>query len=271
MKSSCWISTTIALLCALATSGPASAAGFAAYLSPPRFELKADPGETLRQTITIGNDSVEDASYEIRTADWDLKVDGGVIIHPPELQAASCRPWSRIERRTLALEPNANKRFRFEIAVPEDAPAGECRVALLITGSADSAITAEVGNVRLPVRGRVAAIIYVTIGDAKPDLVVAELGAQDRQGRRVPVARMRNRGTAHGRPEGVLRAVDALGVTHELAVATLPVLPGQETDIPLWPTTRAEVQEPPALVYPIKLSGRIEWDGGSVDLDQTVP
>ena len=271
MKSNCWISTTIALLCALTSAGPAVAAGFAAYLSPPRFELKASPGETLRQTITIGNDSVQDASYEIRTADWDLRVDGGVIIHPPELQPGSCRPWSRIERRTLALGPNANKRFRFEIAVPDDAPAGECRVALLITGSADSAVTAEVGNVRLPVRGRVAAIIYVAIGDAKADLVLVDVSAHDRQGRKVPVARMRNQGIAHGRPQGVLRAVDALGVTHELAVATLPVLPGQETDIPLWPATRAETQQPPALAYPIKLNGRIEWDGGSVNLEQTVP
>ena len=62
-------------------------------VSPPRFELQGKPGEVIRQIVTIENGGDIAANFAIRTADWDLADDGGVTIHPPELQPGSCRPF----------------------------------------------------------------------------------------------------------------------------------------------------------------------------------
>ena len=64
--------------------GPAGAA-FNAGVAPPRFELRADPGATVREVVTLFNASDAVETYLLRTADWDLQEGGGVTIHPPEL------------------------------------------------------------------------------------------------------------------------------------------------------------------------------------------
>ena len=185
--------------------------GFAARISPPRFELSANPGDVLREVIEIGNADEETANYVIRTADWDLNESGGVIVHPEALQPGSCRPWTKIERRALSLPPDGQKRFRFEVHVPGDAPTGECRFAILIAPDPDSAYLATMGDVSFPVAGQIAVIVYVAVGDARSELSLEAFQLQEVDGRTVPVARISNSGNAHGRPRGLLEGTHANG------------------------------------------------------------
>src|SRR5450755_4444406 len=80
------------LLCAAA-----HAQGFAALVSPPRFELAAKSGKTVRSVIEVSNRSTAPARYLIHTADWSLLPDFSVNFHD-DLQEGSCRPWVAIER-----------------------------------------------------------------------------------------------------------------------------------------------------------------------------
>jgi fimbrial chaperone protein len=240
---------------------PALAGGFEAMVSPPRFELQARPGETLRQIVDIQNAGDRPTTFSLRTADWDLSADGGLTIHPPELQPGSCRPWTRIERRSLRLPAQGLKRYRFEIQVPDDTPAGECRLALLVEPGEDAELMARARNIRFPVEGRIAVIIYVGIGDAQPRLEVRELRLDDVNGRPTPVAVLHNSGTAHGRPEGFLQGSDASGRRFDFTVAATPVLPGQTRAIPIWQAP-AEGTERVDLQPPLTLRGVIEWQGG---------
>ena len=113
----------------------AHAQGFAAIISPPRFELFVKPGEKTRQVIEITNASTQLAKYYLKTADWALDKNGGVSFDET-LQAGSCRPWVAIEAREISVSGGGKYRYRFEIAVPADAPPGECRFALLVEGDA---------------------------------------------------------------------------------------------------------------------------------------
>ena len=54
----------------LAASPPACAQGFAALVSPPRFELAARPGKILRSVVEVSNRSTAPARYLVHTADW---------------------------------------------------------------------------------------------------------------------------------------------------------------------------------------------------------
>ena len=56
----------------------AQAQGFAALVSPPRFELAAQAGKTLRSVIEVSNRSTAAGRYLIHTADWTLAPDFSV-------------------------------------------------------------------------------------------------------------------------------------------------------------------------------------------------
>jgi P pilus assembly chaperone PapD len=254
------------LFIAACSSTPATAAEFAATVSPPRFELDASSGETLRETVTIENAGDTPATFEIRSADWDLAENGGVTIFPPEPQPDSCRSWVRLERHTLKLRPGGTKRYRFEIHLPEDAGRGECRFALLIEQPDAQPVMAHARNIQFPVQGRLAIIVYVRVDNAMPELSLETLKLETVNGLLTPVVQLNNQGNAHGRPEGFLQGTDASGNKIEFTVAQAPILPGQTRTIPLWQAP-AEGEKPVKFIPPIKINGLIEWEGGEQSVD----
>ena len=191
---------------------------------------------------------------------------GSVTIHGEELQDGSCRPWTRIERRRIRVAPESSRRYRFQVRVPDDAPAGECRVALLIEGTEEETVMAGTEQVKFPVQGRIAVIIYVAVGDASPKLNLLELAMDKVNQREIPVAVFRNDGNAHGRPSGILDGIDAVGNKQEFTVSPSPIMPGQTRRIPIWPAEQVAGD----IVSPLKLQGTIEWNGGKKEIDETV-
>jgi fimbrial chaperone protein len=276
MKSSCsepaprvrWWSVCWLLLGACLVPGAAAASEFSAFVGPPRFTLEAKPGDVVRQTVTIGNGGVVPASYRVRSGDWSLNEAGGVRIHPVELQEDSCRPWLRLERPQINLAPRQTRRYRFEIHVPGEAPVGECRVALVI--EPDDAATAQAGPLAFPVAGRIAVIVYVNVGGAKPDLVIRETRWERQPAGPGPVLRVSNQGRAHGRLQGTLDAEDARGRSYRLLVSTLPVLPGETRNIPIYVKERdgSDAKDLPQL--PLRIRGEVFTPSGRERLNVTL-
>src|SRR5271165_3912616 len=94
------------LLCllGLVPAARVQAQGFAALVSPPRFELATKPGKTLRGIIEVSNRSTSPGHYLVHTADWTMTKDFTVTFHD-ELQPGSCRPWVAIERPDVVVPP----------------------------------------------------------------------------------------------------------------------------------------------------------------------
>jgi hypothetical protein len=80
--------------------GHAAAQGFAAYVSPPRFEIGIEPGQRSRQVVEIQHVGRQEGAYRFYTADWTLAADYSVNFQT-ELAPNSCRPWVAIERKEL--------------------------------------------------------------------------------------------------------------------------------------------------------------------------
>ena len=247
---------------------------FAARISPPNFELKANPGDVLRKIIIIENADMDEAIYQVRTADWDMGETGGVRIYPADqpLMPASCRPWTRIERRTVKLPPNRRKNFRFEVHVPEDVASKECRFAIVISPAPETVDALDIGNMRIPVAGAIAVIVYVAIGDAKPDLEFKSIDLNRDEEEGLPVILLHNKGNAHARPFGNVQVIDAEGRKSELIVSPFPILPGQTTGIRLTLDSEfSEIKDLSDLTPPLGLKGLIEWEGGEYKLDMVLP
>jgi hypothetical protein len=251
-------------LAAFAWSASTFAQGFAALVSPPRFEISATPGETVRQVFQLSNRATTVADYWIRTADWTLDSDFGVTFMDA-LQPGSCRPWVSLERPEAVLKGGSTLRYRYEVAVPSDAPAGECRFAVLIE-SKDAAIATS-GSIRLPIAGRIGVIVYVNIGNAAPDLEILRPTVQPLNGRLTPVLRVHNGGTAHSRMAGFLKGRDANGTRYDFNPSDFPILPGEVADVYLIPSTASD--DHPTLAFPVKVTGTLEWGTRKTDLDET--
>ena len=256
----------VVALVAMAISGTSSihAQGFAAIVSPPRFELSAKAGDKLRQIVEITNASAQSAKFYLKTGDWTLDKTGGVVFDE-NLQAGSCRPWVAIEKREIIVSGGGKYRFRFEIAAPADAPSGECRFALLIEG--DEQAVKSANGPTVPVAGRVAVIVYVMVGGATPKLDVVASQVVMVGGEALPVLQVKNSGNAHGRLDGFLSGTDASGKKLEFSVSTLPILPGETRAISL-SVNRGERDPAVKIAYPVTIRGNLEWGEKSTPFEQ---
>lgn len=256
----------LALSAGLLLPAAALAQGFSVLVSPPRFEASAKPGETFRNVIEITNVSSEPGRYRLRTADWQLDA-GGSVLFDTELAPGSCRPWVGIEAPEVTVAANGKRRYRFEVAVPADAAAGECRFAILLEGEPEQVS----GSVPVPVAGRIGIIVYLTIGDAAPQLEIVDRQVREINGRKLPVIMVRNAGNAHGRLEGLVDGTDASGKRYSFAPSNLPILADETRAIVLAPEADSADAAPPELAYPLRLQGRLESGARRLDVDLTVP
>jgi hypothetical protein len=248
-----------------AWAAPASAQGFGASISPPRFELQVKPGQTLREVIDIQHVGGQNGTFRIYTNDWTLKPDGSVEFSK-ELAPDSCRPWVAVERRELTITPNARYRYRFEITPPAGTPPRECRFAIMIEGTDMARV--EQSGLDIPVGGRIAVIVYASIGGAAPQLDISPKGMADVNGQTLPTLEVHNTGTAHGRLEGFLSGTDAAGHKFDLSPAGLPILPGETRTLTINPVTENN-NVPPPIEYPLKVTGALEWGTNRVPLEHT--
>jgi hypothetical protein len=244
-------------------TAPAAGQGFSALVSPPRLELSAKAGTLVRDVIEITNTSRSPTRYIVKTADWSFGSDASVSFYDA-LQPGSCRPWVSIERKEISLAANARIRYRFEVAVPADATAGECRFAIMIEG--DEPAVAGEGAFQIPVRGRIGVIVYVRFGDAEPRLEVVKSEVATVDGKRVPAVWVRNTGNAHGRVGGFLSGVDARGRELDFSPAGFPILPGETRLITL--AAQSDRNETVEVAFPVTVRGNLEWSRARIAFDQ---
>ena len=243
----------------------AGAQGFAALVSPPRFELTGKPGEKIRQVMEITNAGATPARYTLRTADWSL-ADDGAVKFDDALATGSCRPWVAIESKLVTVGAGGKYRYRFEITPPADAPAGECRFAIMIEG--DEQTVQSPNGPAFPIAGRLGVIVYVSLGDAAPKLEVTGSKVANVNDVPVPVIIVKNNGNAHGRITGFLSGTDASGKKVEFTPSTLPILVGESRSISLVPY--GDKDEVVKVAYPITIKGKLEWGGNqSTAFEQT--
>jgi len=258
----------VVLAAALILSGSAVSAdrGFSGGVSPSRFELLSKPGDLVRKSIKIYNLGARPTQFKVRTVDWDYSADGQISFQD-ELATDSCREWVALERHKISVvpDPQRPRNFRFEIKIPENAPAKECRFALMMEGQSD-AHTAQFadGQVTLPVAGRIAVIVYLGIGGVEPEISIGRLSVRQVNSRKIPVLQVRNEGQAHGRLDADLIAKTADGKRLPLTIATSPILPGQTRFLALSPVAGTE------LVYPLTVKGKIYSDANSTDIEETL-
>ncbi len=261
-------STFLATLAMFLMSTPALAAPFEIAVSPARFELSGKAGKRIGQSIDLYNVGKTTTEVSIRTMDWSLSETGG-ITYVDELLPNSCRPWVVLERKTAKIAANSKVGYRFQIEVPANAVRGECRFMLAIEGvepAYKSVLESSGASLNLPVSGRIAVAVYVSVNGGESKLEILQIGMQEINGKRTPAITVTNKGDAHGRIEGALEAKDAKGQTFELVPESTPIMPGQTRILLLSQKTDSN-QKQLELIYPLQSSGILDWEKGSFKIN----
>src|SRR3546814_2260001 len=126
---------------------------------PPR----ATRTDTLFPYTTLFRSEITNVSagathFTVQTADWTFEPDATVEFSDA-LAPGSCRPWVGLEAAEINLAPNEKRRYRFEVRVPADAPAGECRFAIMIEGAPQIVP----GGAAVPVSGRIGVTVSLAL------------------------------------------------------------------------------------------------------------
>jgi hypothetical protein len=253
-------------------------AQFAASVTPPRFEVSVDAGQVSRQVMEITHALPGSGVYRVYTNDWGMNA-GGALTFYDTLQPGSCRPWVTIERKEVTVTMGTRVRYRFEVAPPASVTPTECRFAVMVEGKPQDIQTGAASTV--PMSGRIAVIVYVSVGGAKAVLEPGATSVGQFEGQATPTLSVRNSGTATGRLAGIISGTDAAGTSFEFSPETVPVLPGQTRQIALQlyaPGRRAAqaasaASGQPQIKWPLTLRGALEYGSGGnarFELDRTI-
>ena len=247
----------------------AQAAPFEIALSPSRLEIEAKSGERIGRSLDLYNVGTAPTAVSVRTLDWSYS-DTGNVQYFDALQPGSCRPWVTLERPAVTVDPKGKSAFRIQIDIPPDTPKGECRLMLAFEGvePAYQAAIANGGmNLSLPVNGRIAVALYLMVNGAQPQLEMGALTMRDVKGQKTAVLSVTNKGQAHGRLDGSLDAKDAQGRSFEMIPESTPVMPGQTRALPLSVKADSIPAGMTAPVFPVRISGTLDWERGAFKID----
>ncbi|WP_438817844.1 WxL protein peptidoglycan domain-containing protein, partial [Streptomyces clavuligerus] len=142
--------------------------------SRPYFHLSADPGQTLRDEVTVTNRTAAPLTLRLYAADaHNTARDGGFAVRAPEERRRGVGAWARPERERVTVPARGSVTVPYTITVPDEAPPGDHPGALV---ALDERVAAAGTGTGLGVRQAVGARIYLRVnGPAVPALTVEDL------------------------------------------------------------------------------------------------
>lgn len=208
-------------------------------ISPPTFELSANPGDTLKNSVRV--DNVVDQALEVTVDTRNftaLGEEGGIDLSKNE-GAFSLASWISVAPAKVTIQPGESHVFDFTTAIPQNASPGG-RFGSIIFKTTLKPVTGQSG---VSVGQEIGALVFLKIsGEAKEKASVASFGAQSGLNERGPVGfdlRVKNDGNVQFKPTGTITISNFFG----RKVASIPVtgqnvLPGSVRKMSAnWDTT----------------------------------
>jgi P pilus assembly chaperone PapD len=223
-----YLTTAFALLLAAV---PASAQ-VSIEVSPLRVELKALPGGTTTQAVTIANTGAEAVRVRAELSDWFLSRDGSPQFADGTDKTYSATGWTRLAPPEQTIEPGREAIVRFSVTIPASAqPAGYRTGILFEFGPAAGDTAAHRREVQ--VRSRIATLIYVNVGDTPAAVELVDLRSRHTPNQPTQIiAILKNSGRSTVRTRGTVTLTNASGtLVGKVSVPDVPVLPESEREV----------------------------------------
>ncbi|MER6910946.1 DUF916 domain-containing protein [Streptomyces sp. NPDC000594] len=229
----------------------------------PYFYLSADPGQTLRDRVTVTNRTGRPRTFRLYAADAHNTVrDGGFAVRSPEEPRRGVGAWARPQRERITVPARGSVTVPYTLTVPDSAPPGDHPGALV---ALDEQVATTGGAVGMGVRQAVGARVYLRVnGPAVPALTVEDLRVEQHrplvpgtgESTAVITYTLHNRGNVTLSPRVGIRAEGILG--RELLDRRASRVPAE-----LLPRQRVRLTE--------RWQGAPRFDRGTVRVTATAP
>ncbi|MBZ9569793.1 hypothetical protein KJA16_02625 [Patescibacteria group bacterium] len=196
-------------------------------ISPLTFELTANPGDTISNTLKVYNPTEGIIAIKMEVEDFrPVGEIGQVMVTPEEEITYSLKRWVKTEPTEFTLEPREQKFVDFIINIPENAePGGKYGSVLASTAGV---IGEEITGVA--VGQKIGALLLLTVsGEVIEDLITKEFIAPSflEYGPVPFTIRFENTGTVHVRPRGFVTITNWWGKkAADVEFPQLNVIPG---------------------------------------------
>ncbi len=194
---------------------------------PPKFELFANPGEQVTETLRVRNDSTSPTVYKILVEDFtSTGEEGQVVLEEGESdELYSLAKWIEVNSTDIALQPQQEIPLTFTITVPANAEPGGHYASILLQAGGD---VIEGGGAS--VTQRVGSLILLRVSGNVTENASIETFSIPKYSQTTPLnitLRLKNEGNTHIRPKGTIIITDMFGKkVDELPLNGQNVLPG---------------------------------------------
>jgi P pilus assembly chaperone PapD len=203
-----------------------AAADISLDVTPLRLELKVEAGGEYTDAIEVTN--LGDAPVRLKAylQDWFLDEVGTPNFQTVGLQPRTASPWVGAAPSDFLLDPGEAETVRFTVTVPGHATTGGYHASIMLETNPVQTLSPEERGV--VIRGRVATILYVTVGEPEADVQIREMARLTREdGSEAVTLRLENTGGAFFRLAGALEMVaQDRDLLTSVELPDVPVLPG---------------------------------------------
>lgn len=194
---------------------------------PPKFELFANPGDVVSETIKVRNDSDSPLVFGVLVEDFSSSgEEGGVVLEEGETDTTySLQDWIEPGATNITLQPGEEQVFPFTINIPKDAePGGHYASILFQLGNGET--TPGVTSVQ----HRLGSLVLMRVSGNVNEEASVETFAAPVYSRSGPITfslRVQNNGTTHVRPTGTIIVTNLFGQkVDEIPLNSANVFPG---------------------------------------------
>ena len=198
-------------------------------ISPPKFEVFGNPGDTISDKIKIDNDNATDVLLQANANDFVAQGDTGAInlVEDPNAPTTnfSLARWMTISPSKFTVPAHGEKVISFTIKLPKGAEPGGKYASVLITRAGErvdggASVNSAIGSL----------ILLRVSGAITENLSVDTFKTDDTYYQHGPVTfelRTKNSGNVHVAPAGTIVITNMFGKkTAELPLTDANVLPG---------------------------------------------
>jgi P pilus assembly chaperone PapD len=210
-------------------------------VSPIRVHVRMSAGDEYTNSIRVLNPGKDPVRLHAYLEDWSLDEEGTPLFHPAGTQPRTATVWVDAAPSDFLLEPGQTKYVRFTVSVPPGITEGGYHAALLLESLPLD--RSETRMTRMFIQGRVATMLYITIGNPRRSAAITALTPVKHDGKRLMRLTVSNTGDDFLRLAGMLELVEPNRDKRPVGpLPDVPVLPGTrrtvELDLPADVTER---------------------------------
>jgi P pilus assembly chaperone PapD len=241
-----------ALIAALALAVPA-AAQVSVEVTPLRLELKAAPGGTTTQAITVSNTGKEAVRVRAIVSDWHLSRDGSPQFIEATDPKYSASAWTRVAPPEIVVDAGKEAAVRFSLTVPASATPAGYRTSVLFEFSPVNASPLPKPR-EVAFKSRIATLIYANVGEPSAAVDLTDVRTRIRADQPAQIiAILKNTGHRTVRTRGTLTLYDKTNaVIGQTIVPDVPLLPESEREVAI-PAFNADKPKPPPGEYRVEI------------------